>query len=171
MARRVNQVEQVLLLGLWVHIDHARCLSQHCDTALSLHLFSGLGDQHPRLTFRVSSTCALSLSNLTTVPLISSSRSARVDLPWSMCATMQKLRVRSRGIDSITWRSTLTFLDLNQPFAHRNRGTYCTLTLMSLTVPALLLKCLNKFGSRAIIIMGADWRRRVPKVLLKNIFI
>src|SRR5262245_58765808 len=32
------------------------------------------------------------------VPVRESSRSARVDLPWSMCATIEKLRISSVGI-------------------------------------------------------------------------
>src|SRR5947207_2232001 len=32
------------------------------------------------------------------VPVRSSSLSARDDLPWSMCAMMQKLRMRARGV-------------------------------------------------------------------------
>src|SRR5712692_4456921 len=42
----------------------------------------------------VSSTCSR-ISRLSRVPVSSISRSARVDLPWSMWATMQKLRMWS----------------------------------------------------------------------------
>ena len=40
----------------------------------------------------VSSSCAC-MSRCDTVPVYSISRSASVDLPWSMCAMMQKLRI------------------------------------------------------------------------------
>jgi hypothetical protein len=35
------------------------------------------------------------ISRLETVPVRSSKRSASVDLPWSMCAMIEKLRMRS----------------------------------------------------------------------------
>src|SRR5262245_30546716 len=41
----------------------------------------------------LSSTCAC-MSLAASVPVSSRKRSASVDLPWSMCATMQKLRMR-----------------------------------------------------------------------------
>src|SRR5687768_6374081 len=44
-----------------------------------------------------SSTCEV-ICRLSIVCVASSSRSASVDLPWSMCATMLKLRMRSGGI-------------------------------------------------------------------------
>ena len=44
-----------------------------------------------------SSTCA-DMSRLEIVPVISSKRSASVDLPWSMWAMMQKLRIRAGSI-------------------------------------------------------------------------
>src|SRR5262245_14010015 len=43
------------------------------------------------------------ISRLDTVPVNSRSRSASVDLPWSMCAMMEKLRIRAGS----TIRSTL----------------------------------------------------------------
>ena len=42
-----------------------------------------------------SSTCSR-ISRFESVRVSSRMRSARVDLPWSMCATMEKLRMRSR---------------------------------------------------------------------------
>jgi len=44
-----------------------------------------------------SSICAF-MSRAATVPVIWMSRSARVDLPWSIWATMEKLRMRSSVI-------------------------------------------------------------------------
>ena len=41
----------------------------------------------------VSSSCSR-ICRFSTVPVASISRSASVDLPWSMWATMQKLRIR-----------------------------------------------------------------------------
>src|ERR1700694_6294294 len=38
------------------------------------------------------------MSRLLMAPVNSSRRSARVDLPWSMWAMMQKFRIRSRGV-------------------------------------------------------------------------
>ncbi len=38
------------------------------------------------------------MSRLFTVWVSSSIRSASVDLPWSMCATMQKLRMREMSV-------------------------------------------------------------------------
>jgi hypothetical protein len=38
------------------------------------------------------------MSRIATVPVRSSSRSARVDLPWSMWAMMEKFRIVARGI-------------------------------------------------------------------------
>ena len=43
-----------------------------------------------------SSTCSI-ISRWVTVPVASSSRSASVDLPWSIWAMMLKLRMRSRS--------------------------------------------------------------------------
>ena len=43
-----------------------------------------------------SSSCA-SMSLVATVFVINSSVSASVDLPWSMCAMMEKLRICSAG--------------------------------------------------------------------------
>src|SRR5687768_13338360 len=40
----------------------------------------------------VSSSCSR-IWRFSTAPVASMSRSARVDLPWSMCATMQKFRM------------------------------------------------------------------------------
>eukprot|EP00968_Pinguiococcus_pyrenoidosus_P009587 scaffold743_cov267-Pinguiococcus_pyrenoidosus.AAC.26 len=44
----------------------------------------------------LSSTCSF-MSRSDTALVNSSSRSAKVDLPWSMCAMMQKFRMFSRG--------------------------------------------------------------------------
>src|SRR5436853_2823589 len=48
----------------------------------------------------LSRTCSFILPR-GMVLVISSSRSASVDLPWSMCAMMQKFRTRERGIISL----------------------------------------------------------------------
>src|SRR5689334_16246391 len=45
----------------------------------------------------LSRTCSF-IFDLGTVPVSSSRRSASVDLPWSMCAMMQKLRTVSRRV-------------------------------------------------------------------------
>ena len=42
----------------------------------------------------LSSTCSV-ISRAESPPVIWISRSARVDLPWSICATMEKLRIVS----------------------------------------------------------------------------
>src|SRR4051812_36405998 len=44
-----------------------------------------------------SSTCEV-ISRASSAPQRSISRSASVDLPWSMCATMAKLRMRERSV-------------------------------------------------------------------------
>src|ERR1022692_1010781 len=46
----------------------------------------------------VSSTCAI-ISRWDRAPVVSRRRSASVDLPWSMWAIMEKLRMNSRSID------------------------------------------------------------------------
>ena len=43
-----------------------------------------------------SGICSL-MSRRATVPVVWISRSASVDLPWSICATMEKLRMLSMG--------------------------------------------------------------------------
>ena len=45
----------------------------------------------------VSSTCAF-ISRFCSIPVASINRSANVDFPWSMWATMQKLRIRDGGV-------------------------------------------------------------------------
>src|ERR1700692_4819971 len=45
-----------------------------------------------------SSTCSC-ISRDESAPVISSKRSARVDLPWSMCAMIQKLRMNCGSMD------------------------------------------------------------------------
>src|SRR5512140_3040781 len=46
----------------------------------------------------LSRTCSF-IFDFGTAPVSSSSRSASVDFPWSICAMMQKLRTRSREVD------------------------------------------------------------------------
>ena len=46
-----------------------------------------------------SSTCSI-ISRCDSAPVTSSSRSASVDLPWSMCAMMEKLRMNC-GIHAV----------------------------------------------------------------------
>lgn len=46
------------------------------------------------------------MSRVATAPVLMSSWSARVDLPWSICAMMEKLRMRSVG----TYTNTLRLL-------------------------------------------------------------
>jgi hypothetical protein len=46
-----------------------------------------------------------------TVPVSSSSLSLRVLFPWSMCATMQKLRYRSMGMAAMRCSSSAGVLD------------------------------------------------------------
>ncbi len=43
----------------------------------------------------ISSRNCADISRAETAPVRSSSRSASVDLPWSMCATIEKLRMRA----------------------------------------------------------------------------
>src|SRR6266545_4394635 len=70
----------------------------------------------------VSSTCSR-IKRLSSVPVSSISRSARVDFPWSMWATMQKLRMWSWRIGGNIaighWPLAVTFLQTNgqQPTA------------------------------------------------------
>ena len=61
-----------------------------------------------RSTARVSSTYASLFSNFDTVFVISSIRSAKVDFPWSICAIIEKLRMRSRGIAASKFLSMST---------------------------------------------------------------
>ena len=51
-----------------------------------------------RSTGSLSRICLLS-AEASTAPTSSRMRSASVDLPWSTCATMLKLRIRSRGTE------------------------------------------------------------------------
>ena len=42
------------------------------------------------------------MSRSSTTPVSCSIRSARVDLPWSMCAMMQKFRISSGGVNVLS---------------------------------------------------------------------
>src|SRR6266446_9515726 len=53
-----------------------------------------------------SSTCSC-ISRCDNAPVISSRRSARVDLPWSICAMIQKLRMNFGSIYLMTGRDSL----------------------------------------------------------------
>jgi len=53
-----------------------------------------------------SSTCSC-ISRFDNAPVISSKRSASVDLPWSMCAMIQKLRMNLGSIYLMTGRGPL----------------------------------------------------------------
>src|SRR6266446_4400991 len=53
-----------------------------------------------------SSTCSC-ISRCESAPVISSKRSASVDLPWSMCAMIQKLRMNFGSIYLMTGRGSL----------------------------------------------------------------
>ena len=48
------------------------------------------------------------MSRLATVPVSCSKRSARVDLPWSMWAMMQKLRIRETGASVMQRRNPVS---------------------------------------------------------------
>ena len=76
---RVDEVELV--------VRRRPCAVYVMRTALSLIVM-------PRSRSRssVSSTCAF-ISRFWSMPVASISRSARVDFPWSICATIQKLRM------------------------------------------------------------------------------
>src|SRR6185437_13437950 len=63
-----------------------------------------------------SKTCAV-ISRWDSAPVSSSNRSARVDLPWSMCAMMQKLRMSCGSIFS--FGQTISFRGF------RLRQAYC----------------------------------------------
>ena len=78
VPRRVDEVELVVSPSCAVYVMR---------TALSLIVI-------PRSRSRssVSRTCAF-ISRFWSMPVASIRRSARVDFPWSMCATMQKLRM------------------------------------------------------------------------------
>lgn len=57
--------------------------------------------QHRTISvFDLSFSLTDALSILSTFPVSSSSRSASVDFPWSMCAMMPKFRMRSSPIRS-----------------------------------------------------------------------
>src|SRR3984885_4577670 len=67
----------------------------------------------------IESRIWLVISRLETVPVNWISRSARVDLPWSIWATMEKLRILDR---SGIWRgSTILASPLQQAFSSYNR--------------------------------------------------
>ncbi len=80
VPRRVDEVELVVL-----------AVAAPCSVIRTA--FSLIVIPRSRSRSSVSSTCSF-ISRFCTVPVASIRRSARVDLPWSMCATMQKLRIR-----------------------------------------------------------------------------
>jgi hypothetical protein len=83
MARRVDQVERVglAILGL---VDQADGLRLDGDAALALDIHR---IEHLLLHFALGQP-----------PVIWISRSASVDLPWSIWATMEKLRMRDGSV-------------------------------------------------------------------------
>ena len=81
VPRRADQVEEELL---------AVVAPQHRGR-LGLHR-----DSRSRSTCSESSTCLLAAA-VSMAPACSSTLSARVDLPWSTCATMQKFLILSGG--------------------------------------------------------------------------
>ena len=74
-----------------------------------------------------SSTCS-AISRWAMVPVSSSRRSARVDLPWSMCAMMQKLRICGA-------ERAVSILGLGDPISHLH--IHCCRTILG-EMPRLL---------------------------------
>ena len=91
VAGRVDQV-QAIFVAVARGVMQANALGLDGDAALALQVH---GIEHLRI-----------ISRWVSAPVSSSRRSASVDLPWSMCAMMQKLRmywgsmfsVRMRGV-------------------------------------------------------------------------
>src|ERR1017187_2105944 len=74
----------------------------------------------------VSSTCSF-ISRFCSMPVASIRRSASVDLPWSMWATMQKLRMRSSCTASgfgRTANQSLSIAARSAPHAHRHAAVF-----------------------------------------------
>src|SRR5258708_33535476 len=57
----------------------------------------------------VSSTCSI-ISRCESAPVTSSRRSARVDLPWSMCAMIEKFRMNLGSMRYDDWKLSLSHM-------------------------------------------------------------